>query len=616
VERLRWLMFFHFLNGSQSRLLRSLVFLMPIALGLVGLWFQSPLVAGLGLLWVIFELRIQFARPRHFDARGGLQWLPHMLARWQSSSPDRERDIRLKISAALELADGPKERRWLTQLDELVALRSLVFDGDFAGKRFLEKAIAGSRVLEANLEPELLIHPSADDVMLAATKVVRLYTHLLETGESESEPLRKFARSLFQSIFATPYTKEKAQEKILPLVDQIQREGGIPFLVLSWVQLGNWDRARAMGRDLLTREVELDEELRSTLYWLAELGWFKEHGDNVEGNFESTIRYLYHLCLTNPEKAGFLEIDSRFYSQFENVNELAREGMLFKDTLVEKILALWHSFPGQFDRHLTGVLETITGTRSKAIRDIGTWSDFWAREKENFGQALLLTIEGNLSFSHKDYAEARRFYEKALLLDTELRAARLNLVFALAYCRETELHRRAVESILSDKTLYPTNYFVAGDSHLLVGEEQAAGRYYEKLRQDKKVEARVDHHVSVLLFDAGEYERALPFARAAHKRYPEDSHIRYHLSVCYDRVGEKDHALDHVKELQRERSAEWLQFYRFTLERDSGRTEDASSTLKKISRDYFQDPDELEAALDFAKDTQDLSLLRHLRRYE
>ena len=58
---------------------------------------------------------------------------------------------------------------------------------------------------------------------------------------------------------------------------------------------------------------------------------------------------------------------------------------------------------------------------------------------------------------------------------------------------------------------------------------------------------------------------------------------------------------------------EWLAYYRFTLERDSGRPHEASETLMSIPSDYFQDPEEFEAALEFARGQKDLVLLRHFR---
>ncbi|MBI4406040.1 MAG: hypothetical protein HY537_17915, partial [Deltaproteobacteria bacterium] len=82
------------------------------------------------------------------------------------------------------------------------------------------------------------------------------------------------------------------------------------------------------------------------------------------------------------------------------------------------------------------------------------------------------------------------------------------------------------------------------------------------------------------------------------------------LSLCYNAVGEKDRALDMVKTMPE--GPQWLNYYRFTLERDVGQLSQASETLLKIPTDYFQDPEELEAAVDFAKNRQDLVLLRHL----
>lgn len=101
---------------------------------------------------------------------------------------------------------------------------------------------------------------------------------------------------------------------------------------------------------------------------------------------------------------------------------------------------------------------------------------------------------------------------------------------------------------------------------------------------------------------------------------PTDSGISFHLSRCYSLLGDKERALEVFKMAQGDVSRElgshsaWLQFYQFTLERDSGRAEEASQTLLKIPKEYFEDSEELEVAIDFAKKRKDLILLRHLKQ--
>ena len=83
-------------------------------------------------------------------------------------------------------------------------------------------------------------------------------------------------------------------------------------------------------------------------------------------------------------------------------------------------------------------------------------------------------------------------------------------------------------------------------------------------------------------------------------------------------LGEKESALGAIKRVRESlispSQAQWLKYYQFTLERDAGLHKEASETLFRIPSEYFQDPDELEAALEFAKDRKDLALLRHLRK--
>lgn len=118
--------------------------------------------------------------------------------------------------------------------------------------------------------------------------------------------------------------------------------------MLNLISRGQWEWAKPLGQRLLTSDLSIDEETRACLYWMSEIQWFTRCSITVP-DFESTIRHLYHLCFVNPERVGFLEIDSQFFSQFETVNELAREGFLFKETLVDRVLHLWDEQAFFFD---------------------------------------------------------------------------------------------------------------------------------------------------------------------------------------------------------------------------------------------------------------------------
>jgi tetratricopeptide (TPR) repeat protein len=371
---------------------------------------------------------------------------------------------------------------------------------------------------------------------------------------------------------------------------------------------------RAIAQRLLTEETELDPDVCSTLYWLSEIYWFTEDGPEMITDFESTIRYLYHLCFINPERAGFLEIDSQFFSQFEVVNELAQEGFLFRETLIEKLLELWRAQEGLFDGLFRRVLESMTQRASKIYDERENWEMFWNREKDHFDKDYLYVVEGNLSYAAGRYDDARICYEKALKISPRLRSALLNVTFCYARLGAEDKHHAMAERIVLDKELHPTSLFVAGDSYLLIGNDKRAEIYFSILSHMDGWSRKVDYYKSTFCFENKLFELALRYAQKAHLLNPTDTSMSYHLSLCYNAVGQKDHALDLVKLMPE--APQWVNYYRFTLERDSGRHHEASNTLLQIPHDYFQDPDELEAALDFAKHRQDLVLLRHLRRKE
>src|SRR5690606_15594973 len=102
------------------------------------------------------------------------------------------------------------------------------------------------------------------------------------------------------------------------LIDAMQRDSGVPYLILNLLRRGEIAHARALAQTLLHEETQVDDELKSSLYWIAEVHGFTRERASL-GDIESSLRYLYHVCFTDPERAGFLEIDSRYFSQFTMV---------------------------------------------------------------------------------------------------------------------------------------------------------------------------------------------------------------------------------------------------------------------------------------------------------
>jgi len=511
----------------------------------------------------------------------------------------------------------PVEERWMTRLRDLMTLRSMAFGPVEEGKKGLRQALTFTVVSPRALFESVELMTEAEgaefvrDVGVAATHVSDLYWKLYDTAIGDYPDLSRHARDLYRRIFGLDFDPQSSREAIGRLTDAIGREQGVPFLILNLIRTENSHAGRSIAQSLLTADIEMDQDIRSGLYWIAELHWFTQENKGILPDHESTIRYLYHLCFTNPERAGFLEIDSQFFSQFETVNEVAREGFLFKETLIEKILMLWKDHEGYFDATFQSVLEAMTSVKSKVYDERETWALYWNREHANFSRDYLYVVEGNLSYASGQYEDARVYFEKALKINSSLRSALLNIVFCYARLGKEEMHDLAVEKMLVETALFPSSLYVAANSYLIARRFSKADEFYNQLAAHEGWERKVDYYKSTFCFENGLYELALKHAKKAHELNPHDSSMSYHLSLCFNAMGEKDQALTMVKRL--DDAPEWLNYYRFTLERDAGRHHEASETLMQISSDYFQDPEELEAALDFARDRKDLVLLRHLR---
>jgi len=560
-----------------------------------GMWF--------GLEFVLWRFPLFKSRPT--DAL--VDWYRHQNA--PSSNEVETALTALHIQGRL----NPTDQRWVECFRALVELRALVQnERPKKGKQRIRQAfVYCSEPIKR--KGRAMDSVAVEDITDCATQVADLYLKLYDACTAPHPELMRIGRQLFAEIFDTPFESTAAHAKIESLTDSMQRDMGFPFLILNLIRSGQgqWSRQIAQGLLRQYEEVELAEEVRSSLYWVSEIHWFVHENRELITDYESCIRYLYHLCFVNPERAGFLEIDSQFFSQFETITELAREGFLFKEVLIEKILSLWKEHPGCFDQIFQNVLESITQTKSKIYDERENWERYWRRESENFSRDYLYVVEGNLSYATGHLEDARVYYEKALELNPRLRSALFNIIFCYAKLGLIDLHSSAVQRIMKDKTLLPSGYFIVGDSYLLLGKDEEAERYYLELTKQEGWAQKIDYYKSTFCYEQGLHEKALEFAEKAHHNNPADTAMNYHLSLCYNALGKKDQALDMVKKMGE--SPTWLNYYKFTLERDSGRHHDASETLLRIPREYFQDPEELDAAVDFAKHRKDLVLLRHLR---
>ncbi len=499
----------------------------------------------------------------------------------------------------------------LERLKDLVELRTLFFGSTSDTRRALRAFFALGASPDDETLRRVAEYVQAPDAMNAAMRTAELYWKLLDTASGRFPALKNFSRQLFEQVAGFSFDETLGRVFVARRTDALQREGGVPFLVLRLLSLGKLDAARILARRILHEEIDLDEDLRSAIYWLVELTWFTQSAERLQ-SFDETVRFLYHLCFTNPDRAGFLEIDSRFYAQFEAVSETAREGFLFKEALVEGLIELWRGYEGIFDEVFVGVLESLTRVKSKIYRDRASWERYWKREAEGFSADYLSVVEANLLFANGHYEDAATLYEQALQATPSLRSALLNSVFCYARLGWTDAHARSIERCLLTPSIASAALLVAGNSHLLIGEREAAKFYHERLRATFGWERKADYAISIFCHENGLRAEALEFAETAHRLNPSDSAIAYHLSVCCSAVGQKDRALDLVNRMSTGGTPGWLNYYRFQLERDAGKDTEAAKTLLSIPMETLE-AEELEEAMAFARRQSDLILLRHLK---
>ncbi len=548
---------------------------------------------------------------------GRLSRLTSLLALFSRSDEAAESLLNEKFSSLQIQGDLTEyEAKALERLRDLMQLRLLAFGRTAEGKQRIRQGFVqrAARELDIADTDSAQFSFGTQDITEGATGVAQLYWKLFDSCRGSIPELRPVAMQLYYAVFGVPFSEVTAQLRITRLTDSIQRDAGVPFLVLNLIKQGALFEAREIGRHLLNEQVELeDEDLVNGLYWFTEIFWFQRAWASEKLTHETTLRFLYHLCFSQPDRGGFLEIDSQFFSEFEMVNELAREAFTYRETLVATFLRMWEAFDGEFDPFFQKNLESLVGGTSKIFDSRLSWEKLWKRSQETFSREYLHVVEGNLCYVAGQLEDAADCYETALKIDPDLRPALLNLLFVYARLGRRAEHARLADRLTTKRPL-PSTWYAIGDSYLLAGDEATAEAYFEPLREVPGWELKLDYYKSTFCHQNGMHEAALRFALAAFAANPGDTTIAYHLSLCHNAVGNKDAALSILKAHGPSDRPSWLHFYRFTLERDLGHHMAASETLMEIPSEYFEDPEELEAALNYARGRQDLGLMRHLKK--
>lgn len=518
----------------------------------------------------------------------------------------------------LRLADSSleeKEYRWLLRLRDLLELKGLIFTSRPSFSSGVNEGFGYSHIPTALSNWEDPGEKEAEEILRKAAEssqhVANLYWRAIDTATSDFGPLTPEAQTLLSHIFGEEFQADRMKEHVRRLTDTMQKEEGVPFLILNLLRRRASRQARELAQSILLDEAGLEHDLRSAVYWIAELSWFVDYASKDVIDYDATIRYLYHLCFTYPDRAAFLEIDSKYFAQFDIISELAREGFLFKESLIERLLSVWRETEPFFNEVFQPLFERLTGRKSKIYDEREAWEIVLRQEKDHFGKEYLYVVEGNVAYAAGNAIDAAKLYERALEENPKLRSALFNLLFVYAKIGDKKRHGGLVKRILAEKSLLPEALSTIGNSYALLGDEASAEQHYRWLSEQEGWDRKADYYRSMFFHDHGRSVEALKYAEAAAKLNPTDTSIRFHLSLCYKAAGRSEEALEAVTRL--EATPDWMRFYRFTLERDIGLLDEAAHTLRNIPRDYFDDSDELEQALQFARGQRDLSLLRHLR---
>jgi tetratricopeptide (TPR) repeat protein len=586
-------------------------------------------LTALGIVLSEWGVRWLITRQHSVVGRGRIRAVSDILSQYGVADIEAENrlaDVWNSAQTSAELEGY--EKLWWTRLQELMRLRAFVFGNQARGALRLRQGF-GFRVESEKRQPfpawendrRILDedHLTFSEIASAGTEVAALYWHLYLSCNGEFPELKPMARKLYAEIFDEPFRESTSRARIESLIDRMQGPTGVNFLMLNLLKRQDYSQARALGRFLIGQKDDGNEDQVTTLYWLGELTWFlREDGISTRPlDYSDVIRNLYHLCFVAPERAGFLEIDSQFFSEFATINEMAREGFLFVDGLFEQIVGVWKQNENYFDPIFRTILERLSGVKSKVHQDVAAWERVLHRATDGFCQEYLFIVEGNLCYALGEYEDAVACFQRALALNPEVRSARMNLLFCYAQMHDRTRHDALARQVVADPKLHPSAWYVVGNSFLLAGDVKMAESYYDALKKIPGWEAKVDHYKSTFCFEHAMWHEALHFARLAHQKNPHDSSIRYHLSLCFDRLGKKQNALDALRGLGEDLFSDWLSFYRFTLERDSGMDENAAQTLKQISSQYFkQETDDWQQALEYAKASKDLELLRHLKKVQ
>lgn len=456
---------------------------------------------------------------------------------------------------------------------------------------------------------EFPISPSQNLIFKTSQNVAKLLWRLFDILSQEKHPFLKEAERFHKIIFKSSFDKLTLKNQFTELTDRILHEEGFPYFVLASLTQMPLAWVHGYLNDLLPQKSLTLTESEKSLYWFSEILLFIQKHKESPLNERELLKNIYPVIFLTPERGGLLEIDGPFYQEFEMIQEMVKEGLLYREELIDSLFELWSRFENWFDQPFLTLFEEFFPLQNKVYQHLETLSKVWDRERESFSKDYLWVIEANLSYWHGDYASAQFFLEKALNQSPQLLVARINLLFVLARLKNSVALEKEVQWLKKVfSTIPPQVLFSIAGSFLILKDFKSANQNLEILRKEEI--KNLDLQVSIFCLDQGFADLALEFAKQA-SLVSQESSVAYQLSRCYEKLGEKETALSTLSSISQMQDS--MLFYRFTLQRDLGLYSEAEEGLKNLSRNQLEER-ELEEVIRFSKERNNLSLLRQFKK--
>src|SRR5437868_6913322 len=192
----------------------------------------------------------------------------------------------------------------------------------------------------------------------------------------------------------------------------------------------------------------------------------------------------------------------------------------------------------------------IPSMRSRANSQSRPQAAHRAETKGNTGEAFRNNTLGVAYMNQQKFAEAQKYFEKALAADAKFTVARLNLGISLLSQQKLDAAREALEQASREAPKDPYAWYNLGLVYKDTGEPEKGIEAFQHVAQ-LSPEADAHYFLGYLYSQLQRYDEAIAEFQKALTAFPYHASAEFGIARAYQRKGDNESAKQHLTRFQK-----------------------------------------------------------------